>query len=370
MLQPPWGERGLLQYPPYYGKRLTAKMQNRWCGAGGFLTMRNRSVLMPSVDVVIPNYQYGRFLPGCINSVLSQDVENLRVLVIDNASTDDSLEVARALAATDRRIQIVAHPVNVGVTASMNEGIDQAAADYFTILCSDDILAPGSLSRAISIMEKHPTVTVAQGAAQILDFELALPTGPTTTDPPAWTIISGSEYIENICRRPLHRPVGFILVRTAAQKQAGYYTRELPFTNDLEMLMRLVSIGDVAETNTIQGIRREHKNNISSAYWQDFKLRLDAVYRAVEAFLSSCNMAKKQSAKLLTLARVNLACDAYWSAVSHLIRGRYREAFELFKFAFSLSPHLAILPPVAHLLRTKNVLSRTRMVFSEAFGRG
>ncbi|MGX5851109.1 glycosyltransferase family 2 protein [Mesorhizobium sp. PL10] len=325
---------------------------------------------MPSVDVVIPNYQYGRFLSGCIKSVLSQDVENLRVLVIDNASTDNSLEVARALAAADRRIQIIAHPVNVGLTASMNEGIDHAAADYFTILCSDDILAPGSLSRAISIMEQHPAVTVAQGKAQILDVEGALPTGSTTTDPPTWTIISGSEYIEKICRHPLQRPVGFILVRTAAQKHAGYYTKELPFTNDLEMLMRLVSLGNVAETKAVQGIRREHKDNISSAYWHDFNLRLYSVYNAVDAFLSSCSIYENQSAKLLTLARVSLACDAYWSAVSHLIRGRYREAFDLFKFAFSLSPRLAILPPVAHLLRTKNVLSRTRMVFSEAFGRG
>ncbi|MER9071533.1 glycosyltransferase family 2 protein [Mesorhizobium sp. M0904] len=324
---------------------------------------------MPSVDVVIPNYQFGRFLPGCIKSVLSQDVENLRVLVIDNASTDNSLEVARALAAADPRIQVIAHPVNVGLMASMNEGIDQARADYFMILCSDDILVPDSLSRAISIMEKHPTLTVAQGGAQILNVESALPTELTAAEPPAWTIISGSEYIEDVCRRPLQRPVGFILVRTVAQKRAGYYIRELPFTNDLEMLMRLASIGDVAETNTIQGIRREHRSNISSAYWQDFKLRLDSVYMAIETFLSSYSMVKNQSGKLLMLARVSLACDAYWSAVSHLIRGRYREAFGLFKFAFSLSPHLAVLPPVAHLFRRKDVLSRIRVVFSEVFER-
>jgi glycosyltransferase involved in cell wall biosynthesis len=56
---------------------------------------------MGSIDVVIPCFQYGRFLRDSVGSVLSQDVDALRVLIIDNASTDDSLDVARRLAAED-----------------------------------------------------------------------------------------------------------------------------------------------------------------------------------------------------------------------------------------------------------------------------
>jgi len=332
---------------------------------------------VPSIDVVIPNYQYGRFLPACIESVLAQDVENLRVLVIDNASTDDSLDVARALAAADRRIEVIAHPANVGLVASINEGIDEARADYFMILCSDDVLAPGSLKRAISIMEEHPAVTVAQGRAHVAidDIEpvgapIEAPVGPAPAEPPAWTIVSGTDYVEHICRRPRHRPVGFIVVRTAAQKRAGHYSKNLPFTCDLEMLMRLAVLGDVAETSAVQGIRREHRANISSAYWQDFRLRLEAVHAAVETFLSAGGMGRSRSARLLALARVSLAGDAYWSAVSHLVRGRHREAFDLFGFAFDLLPRLAILPPIGHLLRTEGLLSRARRIFAEAAGRG
>src|SRR4051794_15159199 len=54
---------------------------------------------MASIDVVIPCYQYGRYLRDCVRSVLDQDVEQLRVLIIDNASTDGSAEIARQLAA-------------------------------------------------------------------------------------------------------------------------------------------------------------------------------------------------------------------------------------------------------------------------------
>ena len=50
---------------------------------------------MASVDIIIPNYNYARFLPACVESVLAQDVRPLRILIIDNASTDDSVAVAR-----------------------------------------------------------------------------------------------------------------------------------------------------------------------------------------------------------------------------------------------------------------------------------
>jgi glycosyltransferase involved in cell wall biosynthesis len=323
---------------------------------------------VPSIDVIIPNYQYGRFLPACIESVLSQDVENLRVIVIDNASTDDSLTVANELAARDGRIRVIAHPVNVGVVASFNEGIDEARADYFMILCSDDVLTPGSLKRAISIMEKHPALTVAQGRARVAIDDIE-PIGPAPAEQPAWTIVSGLEYVEHICRRPRHRPVGFMVVRTAAQKRAGYYDRNLPFTCDLEMLMRLAALGGVAETNAVQGVRREHKGNISSAYWQDFRLRLEAVSAAVETFLAAGGLGRNQTSRLRALARASLARDAYWSAVSHLVRAKYREAAGLFRLAFGLLPRLAILPPIGHLFRTKGVLSRAREIFVEASGR-
>ena len=91
---------------------------------------------MKSVDVVIPNYNYGRYLRACVGSVLSQDVEKLRVLIVDNASTDDSPEVARELAAMDPRVELRLHETNLGPHASFNEGIDWAESDYFLILCS------------------------------------------------------------------------------------------------------------------------------------------------------------------------------------------------------------------------------------------
>jgi len=324
---------------------------------------------VPSIDVIIPNYQYARYLPACIGSVLSQGVENLRVLVIDNASTDDSLEVARALAATDARIRIIAHPVNVGAIASFNEGIDEAQADYFTILCADDMLTPGSLKRAISILEENPAASVAQGRGHIVSAGNAVPDELPAAGPAAWTVVPGPAFIENICRQPRQGFVDFTVVRTAVQKRAGHYRKDLPFTCDREMLMQLAARGDVARTDAVQGIQQEHSNNISSAYWQDFRLFLESLYAAIDKFLSTGAVDRREADRLRLLARASLARDAYWSAISHLVRAKYREAAGLFRLSFGLLPHLAIVPPIGDLFRRKGVLSRARRIFVEASGR-
>src|SRR5262245_11354896 len=118
---------------------------------------------MASVDIAIPCYQYGRYLRQCVASVLAQGIDDVRVLIIDNASTDDSVAVARQLALEDARVEVLARPTNLGPHAAFNAGIDWARADYFMVLCADDLLTPGSLARAVAVMETHPEVAFAYG---------------------------------------------------------------------------------------------------------------------------------------------------------------------------------------------------------------
>jgi glycosyltransferase involved in cell wall biosynthesis len=77
----------------------------------------------PTVSVVIPCYRYGRYLPDCVRSVLDQEGVDVRVLIIDDASPDDSGEVAMGLAAEDERVQVRVHRENRGHLATYNEGL-------------------------------------------------------------------------------------------------------------------------------------------------------------------------------------------------------------------------------------------------------
>ena len=108
---------------------------------------------MSSIDVVIPCYSYGRYLSEAVHSVLSQGVEAVRVLIIDDASPDDSAEIAGDLARQDARITFHRHPVNRGHIRTYNEGIEWAGADCLLLLSADDYLLPGSLKRALGLMD-------------------------------------------------------------------------------------------------------------------------------------------------------------------------------------------------------------------------
>ena len=107
-----------------------------------------REGTLARIDVVIPCYNYGRFLYQCVNSVLGQAGVDVRVLVIDDASPDNTAEVAAALARADSRVTVIRHSTNKGHINTYNEGIEWASADYMLLLSADDYLLPGALCRA------------------------------------------------------------------------------------------------------------------------------------------------------------------------------------------------------------------------------
>src|ERR1700731_4758817 len=117
------------------------------------------------IDVFIPCYNYARFLDQCVNSVLGQAGVDVRVLVIDDASPDNTPEIAAALAREDPRVAVVRHATNKGHINTYNEGIEWASADYLLLLSADDYLLPGALSRAADLMDAHPEVGFTFGNA-------------------------------------------------------------------------------------------------------------------------------------------------------------------------------------------------------------
>jgi glycosyltransferase involved in cell wall biosynthesis len=306
---------------------------------------------MAGVDIAIPCYNYGRFLRDCVGSVLSQGIASLRVLIIDNASTDDSVATARALAARDARIEIVARPVNLGPQASFNEGVDWARSEYFMILCADDLLAPGALRRAVRIMESDRRIGFVYG--RDIEHRHGAPL-PRLADEvrPSWAAVSGDAFIEERCRQPAsYIAAGAVLARSAAQKQAGHYRPELPYTDDLEMLLRLAAIGHVARIDAVQGVRRLHGANMSEMFLQT---RLnDLLHReaAFESFFAREGASLPSARRLRSLARRSLAERAYRWSLRSVMQGRPRDAADLLGFALRRWPSMTDVPPRRALLR-------------------
>jgi glycosyltransferase involved in cell wall biosynthesis len=314
---------------------------------------------MPSIDIAIPCYQYGRFLPACVDSILSQGFEHTRILIVDNASTDDSAAIARRLAAQDDRIELLLRETNLGPHASFNAGVDWATADYFMVLCADDLLSPGSLGRAVSIMERHPEISFAYGTDVHCKVEDPLPQVDADPDSAQWTIWNGSDFILSRCRNPeAYIAAGMVLMRTSFHKQAGHYRPDLPHTDDFEMLLRLARLGPVAYTTTIQGFKRIQGGNRTNDFLSDRTRDLRERLAAIESFFSREGSTMPDADRLRRLGRRSIAERAYWCGVKDLVRGR-QSGFELLKMAFSLNWATALLPPVNYLLRMNRPLGGT-----------
>lgn len=236
----------------------------------------------PTVTVVMPCYDYGRFLPRALASVLGQPGVDVDVIVIDDASPDGSGAVVQRLAAADDRVRAIVHERNRGHIATYNEGLEQATGDYAVLLSADDALTPGALARATALLEAEPSVGLVYGFPVV--FDDAPPAVRTAVR--SWTVWPGAEWIELRCRRGencIHCPE--VVLRTSVQHAIGGYDPALPHSGDLEMWLRAAVVADVGRVNGPgQAYYRVHQASMQrttfAGHVADLEGRLDA-FRSV-----------------------------------------------------------------------------------------
>lgn len=111
------------------------------------------------VSVIIPCYNSARYLEECMDSVLSQSMEDFEVILIDDGSTDDTLVLARQIAAADSRVCVLAQ-ANAGVSAARNLGLEHARGEWVTFVDSDDLLPEHALATMLSAVSQDIDMVV------------------------------------------------------------------------------------------------------------------------------------------------------------------------------------------------------------------
>ena len=101
----------------------------------------------PYISVVVPMYKVERYIKVCIESVLTQTFQDFEIIIVDDASPDNSYEICQALYGKNKKIKIVRHKKNAGLGPARNTGIKNAVGRYIVFLDSDDALLPFALER-------------------------------------------------------------------------------------------------------------------------------------------------------------------------------------------------------------------------------
>jgi glycosyltransferase involved in cell wall biosynthesis len=287
---------------------------------------------MSSVSVVIPCYNYGHFLEEAVTSVLDdQEGVDVRVLIIDDASSDDSAEVAGKIAAREPRVELIVHATNKGNIATYNEGLlEWADGDYCVLMSADDRLTPGALRRSRDLLDANSGVGFVYGRALWALHGAPLP--PARTKVRSWSVWHGQRWIEQRFRQgenPINSPE--IVVRTSLHKRVGGYDARLPYTADLEMWMRLAANADVGFLRGVdQAYYRIHQQNMTNAISALMDLhQRRLVFRIV---LDRHGEKLSDPDHMSALVHRALAREALWAAGRTCDRGRIRQT----KFALRL----------------------------------
>ncbi|WP_244931726.1 glycosyltransferase family 2 protein [Nocardioides sp. W7] len=213
----------------------------------------------PTVSVVVPCYRYGRYLPAAVASALDQPGVEVEVIVVDDASPDDSAEVARALAAADPRVRVLVHEQNRGHIQTYNDGLALAEGEYVSLLSADDLLTPGSLTRAAALFEAHPGVGLVYGYARSFTGEVPVAVPRVRS----WSVYAGREWLDLTARRGrclISSPEAVVRREVLA---GGGYDARLPHSADFALWLRAAAHWDVARVNgPIQAWYRVHDANM------------------------------------------------------------------------------------------------------------
>lgn len=193
----------------------------------------------PKVSVLIPTYNYGRFLAEAIESVLKQTYTDFEIIIVDNNSTDNTDEVVQNYL-SDNRIQYYKNPTNIGMVPNFNKCMEYANGEYIKFLLADDKFHPELLSKFVSILDEYPNVCLVTSNSKSFGLESKV------RESPFEYLQSGEKIIKESIRDGKGNFIGeptTVMFRTSNLK-LGNFNAKFPSLNDLNFWLRQLTIGD------------------------------------------------------------------------------------------------------------------------------
>lgn len=216
----------------------------------------NKSALpMPGLTVLISSYNHAPFIERTMNSVYNQTRLPEKLVIIDDGSSDNSVDIIeRTLETCPIPFEFVARE-NRGLCASLNEGLSHVETPYLACLGSDDILLPGFVEQRVKCLETEQGAVVAYGPAYLIDKNDYV-IGETTD----WGPISESDPLEEmLLGRTL--PAVSAVYPTSAVEKFGW--NESVYLEDYELLLKLTTLGRFVWSPEILCAWRMHDTNVS-----------------------------------------------------------------------------------------------------------
>lgn len=190
------------------------------------------------VSVIIPTYNGAPYIAEALASVCAQTFNDLEIVVLDDGSTDHTLQIVAQC--HDPRLRIIRNSARLGLAGNWNAGIAQSQGEYILILHQDDRLAPTMLATRVKQLDENPRAGFAYGAYRLIDsagqtLQIAQPFAVDHV----WD--GAEEFKHHIRKNYVQCPT--IVVRRACYESLGGFNPQLKYALDWEMWLRIESHG-------------------------------------------------------------------------------------------------------------------------------
>ena len=224
----------------------------------------------PLVSVVMPVYNVENFIDDAIDSILSQSYSNFEFIIINDGSTDHTLELIKKR--FDNRIVLINRKRNAGNYACRNIGCKMAKGEYICVMDGDDIAMPNRIYKQVEIMEKDTSLMAIGSTFRLFN-------GKIRYKPIEYELIKICLLFNSMIFHPS------MMIRKSALQQIGYYDELFQYASDYNLVCRLALHGKIINIPDILMQYRVHDNQISRAKKRDL---IDSAHQIRLNYLQSC----------------------------------------------------------------------------------
>ena len=198
--------------------------------------------MAPTLSIILPNYNHAKYLPECLGSLFQQSVQPLEIIIIDDASTDNSVSIIEDFARKHPTIRFYKNEQNRGVVFGMNRGVELARGEYVYFAGADDLVLPGLFEKSLRMLEEQkdaglccsdPASFVAEPGKEpttINENRLRLSPGPACFTP---------DQIVRLARRKWLLITGMSVMKRSAIVEAGGFLPELKWHCDFFLVFSI-----------------------------------------------------------------------------------------------------------------------------------
>jgi glycosyltransferase involved in cell wall biosynthesis len=229
--------------------------------------MSTSAKAQPLVSVVTPVYNGAEYIAACIESVLGQTYQNWEHVIVENCSTDRTLEIVRSFEERDPRIRVVTPGVFVGQVENQNRAMEVISPDskYTKVLHADDWLFPECLERMVALSEANPSVGIVSA------YRLEETTVTLTGLPHSISVLTGKEISRSFLLGEPYpylfgSPSSLLIRSDLVRKRTPFYNVDNLYGNDVEACLDTLRECDFGFIHQVLTFTRRHEGTVFWAY--------------------------------------------------------------------------------------------------------